>query len=579
MKIGKATQLTLEGRGVLTLRPNDHVATGGEGSIYRSASTVVKLYTDPAKMVRDGMAEKIKLLANITHPYVVGPQGLVLDGHNNPIGYYMPFAEGEPLSRVFTSDFRQRMAFDDGHAAILVDRMRETVKAAHGHGATLVDANELNWLAQVGGKSGPEPRVLDVDSWAIGRWPATVIMPSIRDWRAKKFDASSDWFAWGIVTFQVFTGIHPYKGMLDGYKPAELERRMKDGVSVFAPGVRLNRAVRDFNCIPSVLLNWYEATFQQGNRGAPPSPFDKAVTAAPTARVLRVVTTASGSLSFSKLFGEPNDPAMRLFPCGVVLLKSGRLFDLASKRFISRATAMECEVVKIGNDWLKADIGTHAQWEFSYINGTSLSEEPLTLQAKGQKLVRYENRLFLVTDQGLGELKLMHLGMKSILSIGQTWGVMINSTRWFDGVGIQDAMGATFLVAPFGENACAQMRIRELDGLKPVAAKAGNRFVSIICLNKSGDYRKIDLTFDRDYKSYSMKEEAAQSPDLNLTILPKGVCASIADDGELIIFVPTNGSVNKVADKGVTTDMILGNWGDKVIYLQNDDVWSLTLKP
>ena len=49
-------------------------------------------------------------------------------------------------------------------------------------------------------------------------------------------------------------------------------------------------------------------------------------------------------------------------------------------------------------------------------------------------------------------------------------------------------------------------------------------------------------------------------------------------DGELDIFVPTNGQVTKINDSQITTDMFLGNWGDKVIYIQNGEVWALQMK-
>ncbi|WP_157790122.1 hypothetical protein, partial [Bradyrhizobium japonicum] len=66
-------EVTLEGRGVVTLREADYVASGGEGAIYRTGQTGVKLYTDTAKMARDGVAEKIKLLAGLKHSGIVAP--------------------------------------------------------------------------------------------------------------------------------------------------------------------------------------------------------------------------------------------------------------------------------------------------------------------------------------------------------------------------------------------------------------------------------------------------------------------------------------------------------------------------
>ena len=71
-------KVTLEGRGQLTLRDADYVASGGEGSIYRANDTVVKLYSDKDKMTRDGMGEKIKILAvRMKHDGIVAPQGVV----------------------------------------------------------------------------------------------------------------------------------------------------------------------------------------------------------------------------------------------------------------------------------------------------------------------------------------------------------------------------------------------------------------------------------------------------------------------------------------------------------------------
>ena len=289
-----------------------------------------------------------------------------------------------------------------------------------------------------------------------------------------------------------------------------------------------------------------------------------------------MITTATGNLIFNKLFGDAGDPVIRVFTCGVVLLESGGLINLADGSEIGKSKSRDCEVVKSNGGWLKADWNGR-QMVFSYINGTSLKEEALTLHLNGRRLLRYENRLFVVTEKGLTEVTLKLLG-KPILATGHTWGVMINSTRWFDGVGIQDAMGATYVIVPFGDKACAQVRVKELDGLKPVTAKAGNRFIAIIAVDANGDYRKIELTLNREYSGYKVWEGTADSPDLNIAILPKGVCAIIVNDGEINIFVPTSGTLNKVQDKYVSTDMTLANWEDRVVYIQDNNVWIVQME-
>jgi hypothetical protein len=575
MIINSNTPVVLENRGQLILRPNDHKATGGEGSIYRVADTIIKLYLDPKKMILNNMIDKIKLLIELQHNYIVSPKGLVKDTIGNPIGFYMDYANGEPLARFFTNDFRNKNKFTDKNSSVLIDKMREVFLFAHQKQAILGDPNELNWNV-VFNQNDLYPLVMDVDSWGIGKWQSDVIMPSIRDWHTKGLNEITDWFAWGIVTFQIYTGIHPYKGTLNGYKIGDFTNRMKDNASVFNSNVSLNSAVRDFNCIPGRLLEWYKATFQDGERTMPPSPFDTAIMTPKIAITKRVVTTnTAGLLSFDKLYSDSVEKIIKVFPCGIGLSNNGKLIDLGNKKIIGLTNSNKCEIIKVENGWLIANFD--GKLEFNYIHSFDFKSERVDFNLKVYDLIRYENRLFVVTDQGLTEIK-FQIFNKPIVSVGQTWSAMINSTQWFDGLGIQDSMGAIFIITPFNDKSCVYTRVKELDRLKPIIAKAGNRFVSIVAINKQGVYQKLELMFNNDYSSYTCWNGIADSSDLNLSILPKGVCATIVNDGELVIFVPSNSKVNKIQDKAIDTTMKLENWDNKVVYIKDGELWSLSMK-
>ncbi len=566
----------LEKRGPLTLRPGNYVASGGEGSVYRAEKTIIKLYTDPTKMRREGMAEKVKLLSQIRSPYIVAPEGVVSDVRGEPIGFYMPYVEGEALSRVFTTAFWHRESFDLKQALTLVERMRETVQTAHAHRAIMVDANELNWIAALKRRGGPEPRAIDVDSWAIGKWKASVIMPSIRDWHAKTFDEKSDWFSFGIVSFQVLTGIHPYRGTLDGYDAGAFEERMKANASVFRKGVRLNRAVRDFGTIPAPLLDWYMATFEQGERNIPPSAFAKGVAHMPIPALTRRATAGTGKLVFDKLFERAGDPVVRVYPCGVILLSSGALVEVSSKQELLAGVSLDTEVIKTPDGYVIADLRSKTQ-QYTFVDGRSRQATALQFGLVGHRIFRYENRLFLVTDDELIELQLMVVG-KPLLTIGKRTQVLRpNATNWLDGLGVQKAFGATFVVLPFGLDACTTVRVRELDSLVPIAGVAGNRFASVVGVDKTGSYFVCNLTFNADYSSYQADVQKTDSPDLNVTLLPKGVGASIVDDGQLNIFVPTRGASQAVIDTHIATDMVLAHIDDTVVYVHNGALWSVKM--
>ncbi|WP_152535371.1 hypothetical protein [Bradyrhizobium sp. Ai1a-2] len=569
-------KIVLEGRGAVTLRDGDYVTSGGEGSIYRTGQTVVKLYTDADKMARDGMPEKVKMLARLQHPGIVAPHGLVLDDSGKPIGFYMPFVDGEPMSRVFVSDYRTRTGFGEWDAVALTQCMFDIVAYAHTKQALLVDANELNWLVHFTKGDAAAASVIDVDSWAIGRWPATVIMPSIRDWSAKTFSTETDWFAWAVVAFQVFTGIHPYKGRIEGYKPGDLVRRMKDNASVFDRRAKLPLSVRGFSCIPGPLLDWFQATFQHGKRGSPPAPTTMGKPAK-AAQIMRAVTTAAGgALVFENLFARAGDPVTRVWANGAARLTSGEVVDLATGGTIAHQVPADAEVIKVPEGWV---ISLPTTTDFAHIpfggtGGRRFIAQPVPLR----RVFRAGETLFGVTDRELIELELNDTGSRPRMIMDRRWNILVGATTWLDDVAVTDVFGNAFVVLPHA-GGISQIRVPELDGRTVVTGKACSQFAAFTVLDKQGVYGRVELTFDKTFTRYQAWVGPADGPELNMAILPRGVVATITDDFEITIFVPTTGVVNKVRDTGVSTAMKLATWGERIVYLIDGAVWQMMMAP
>ncbi len=198
---------------------------------------------------------------------------------------------------------------------------------------------------------------------------------------------------------------------------------------------------------------------------------------------------------------------------------------------------------------------------------------------RGTKLVRMFNRLFVVTAQRLSEVTVKKFS-EPLLVVQNTWQVLGQSTNWFNGIGVQDAMGASYLIVPFDENACQYVRTPNLDGKRVINAIAGNRYVALAVLEpKTGLYKKYEFVFNKDYTDFQCTITDISTPDLNIAVLPKGVCTTLVDDGKLQIKVPINGVENHVNDTKIDSSFVLYNWENRVLAITGSKVWSVSLKP
>lgn len=470
----------------VVLTDTHHLATGGEASVYLRDNVVFKIYTDPAKAIARGIDRKLVLLRALAHPGIAAPTGLVLDKAGDLIGLTMPFVVGDPLCKLFTNTWRDPRQFGPAETGKLVDGMREIVQVAHAAKAIMVDANELNWIA--GGANGTAPVAIDVDSWQLAGFPATVIMPSIADHSSAgqgidRFNEGTDWFAWGVVTYNLWTGIHPYKGTHPTYGRGNLEQRMRARASVFESGVQLPPAARDPALIPPRLLAWYERTFQSTERTAPPRAADSAI--GPQAvRKLQVLQTSAGTLKVELLatlgarVAAASNGFLVLRPesrPGASPIHPPTLWDATTRAAVAvpdptaldrllqgRAVLLRRPAARLLID-IDGPAGTHT------LRAVDLDTVPAavsptasatsTLSVAGARLWQAHNRAFVLVEgdpNGLHEVEATHIGQSGtaqlVVGIGRRWPCNVLSTTFLRNVFVQDAFGTPIVtvVTPDG---------------------------------------------------------------------------------------------------------------------------------
>ena len=259
-------KIFIKGKGSTTLSKANFLASGGQADIYANGNTAYKIYTDTKFLIPE---QKIQELSTLSFNNIIKPQDILLDTNNKNIGYTMSYIKDTfNLCQLFPRAFRDRNSLDHQTILNLIRHMQETINHCHKNNVLIVDLNELNFLVS---KDFKTCYFIDVDSYQTPHYPATAIMDSIRDRQVKhnKFTENSDWFSFAVTSFQLFSGLHPFKGTHSTYKT--LDERMNHNISVLNKDVKVPRVCYEFSIIPPIYLQWFKAIFEDGKRLPPPT--------------------------------------------------------------------------------------------------------------------------------------------------------------------------------------------------------------------------------------------------------------------------------------------------------------------
>ncbi len=173
------------------LKDSEFLAAGGQGSCYLHAGLVFKIYSNP---LQADLVDKLTELSCLDRPNILRPLDILYDVNNRAIGCTMAFADntgGLPL--LFTTSFITRNNISLQDTQQLIENMAETIRFIHSKGIIDADNNEFNQLIDKNGFR--KSYFIDTDGYATRNHPATVIMPSIRDYTTKSFNELTSWYA------------------------------------------------------------------------------------------------------------------------------------------------------------------------------------------------------------------------------------------------------------------------------------------------------------------------------------------------------------------------------------------------
>ena len=548
------TRYFVPSKGQIRLGRSEFKAQGGEGAVYVKGSNAYKIYFDPTRCIPQA---KIDELSVLVQPNIIRPLELLIDGRNRPAGYSMrAIGKAHALCQLFPRAFRQRNNLTPDLSLRLVRQLQTGVSHIHSRGILIVDLSEMNFLVAA---DFSELFFIDVDSYQTPSFPATVLMESVRDRHAKTFSTDSDWFSFAVVSFQMFVGIHPFKGTYPAFQhlpdnTTKLDERMRANVSVLHTGVSVPAACLPFSVIPPNYLDWYRAMFEQGRRLPPP----QAVQA-----VIIVAGPAVGQSIASRKFE----------------VREVREFDSEIIWHDGVITATEQSVYFNGQKYprppfdAKLTITPRRQHLIAaYHDGVQLRFRDLTMdrlietRVEGEEVMLSHGQLYIKQHEHIFAIDFVELPNNTLLGLRSVANVMMNSTRMFDGVAIQNLLGANYASIPSG-GGCHQVRLAELDGAQIVSAKL-YRNVLIVLVTNAGQYDKYVFRFVKDFGSYDIRVlPDVTTPDVEFTVLDTGVVLHLIDDDKLEIFSSAKDSIkiSVVEDEALKDDLKLFHTGKQAL--------------
>lgn len=251
------------GKLLFSIDPNKSIASGGEGSIHEhptDKSKVIKIYHS----VRDSKLEGALFDLNKLPDGYVRPEQIYYDRSGKILGFLMRYIDLNShylLKKLFNNTYCIQNGIDRSFKFKIYQNLKKLVEDAHALGIVIGDLNPYNVLIA----KDASVVMLDVDSYGTKTKPHNgVLLEDIRDWlQHPKIDKTTDQYAFDVLTFWMFTFLHPFRGDYPVHKSLE-ERVCKKSSVLSGLNITIPKCYQPFT--NQSIIDQFADVFQSGKR-------------------------------------------------------------------------------------------------------------------------------------------------------------------------------------------------------------------------------------------------------------------------------------------------------------------------
>lgn len=556
----------------VTLSQSDYIAGGGEGKVYGKGGSAFKIYHDPKKMIP---VSKIKELSQLSPKNVLSPRDIILDSSNKPIGFQMDLIPDSIfLTWMFNKGWKQSNNITPDILLHIVRIMRETTIVLHNENCIIGDYNEMQFLVS---KDYDNVFFVDTDSYQTASFPCTAIMETVRDRIVPfgTFTTNTDWFAYAIVTFQLWTGIHPYMCKHPNYSRKDVKsfKMMDDNVSAYSKGSSMPKQALPLNVIPKKLDRWYRSVFVDKERTTPPNP-DSAM---PVAIPKKTIISSTENFNVEAVATAP-DTIRKVF------IVNGQIY-LLTNNTITKNGKVVSRINKNMNYFICECEGSYHPIICKY-NGVTLKFYGLENgeeigSCPADQCIEYNSKIYTVNDGVLYRNQfrvILNKVFHETEITEQLYGK--KNIRSFKGTVYQDVLGVPWFVLLGDSTINVQIKELEnhriLDAKYDVIHKDGKQIGILMVISEStSNYYRSAFVIDSKISLLS-KDNCYSSDQANFVALDKGVIVYV-DESDIVLELPGIGA-KKVNNPPFDNSNSIYTDGARVLVVQSNRLLHVSMK-